>query len=61
MTRVTLERDGAARLIDDGFADGQPEAGAAGVAAARRIAAREALKDVGQERGVDTIALVFDT
>ena len=46
--------------FDDGFADGEAEACAAGLAVARGVTAVEALEDVGQRFGVDSLPLIFD-
>ena len=61
MSWVALECDGAPRLVHNGFAYGEPQAGTARIPAARRVAARETLEDVRQESGVDAVALIFNT
>lgn len=57
---LTGEVDGAAGAIDDGFDDGQAEAGAAGVSGARGVAAIETVKDMRQHFGSDAVTAIFD-
>ena len=58
--RLAGQDNGAAGPFGNGLADGQPQAGASRVAGACRVAAIEAVKDVGQGRGVNAIAVILN-
>ena len=58
---MTGENDVAVRSREDGFADGQAEAGASGFSATGRIASIEAIEDVRERGGFDAVTTVFDT
>jgi len=62
MSWVGLAGDGnrSAGFGDDGFGDGQAESGTAGGAGAGWVAAVEAIEDVGQGFGGDSVAMVLD-
>ncbi len=57
---IAANVDDAVASVDDGFADGQAQSGAAGDAAARRVTAIEALEDVGQVSRVDAVPVIAD-
>ena len=57
---AACQRDGASGFFNCSFADSQAEAGAAGGAGARRIAAVETIEDMWQSGGVDAVATILN-
>ena len=60
LSMIAGDGDGAAGLLDCGFADGEAEAGPAGGASAGGVGAVEAFEDVREIGGMDAFALILN-